>query len=134
MVRFESLALAIAKINGGLDDPDSRAFKLKNPGMLKTYRPEKKADSENYRIFTTHAGGFKALIADLQAKCNGKNHRLTVENTLSDMLKVYGFTNDAAQRKIILFVRRALQDESVSNSTKLAWFNEVPEVVLVEEN
>jgi len=134
MVRFEALALSISHINGGLSDPDSKAFKLKNPGMLKTYRPEKKVDSENYRIFTTHAGGFKALIADLQAKCNGKNHRLTVENTLGDMLKVYGFTNEAAQRKIVLFIRRALNDDSVSNSTKLAWFNEVSEPALVEEN
>lgn len=133
MIRFEALALAISKINGGLDDPDSKAFKLRNPGMLKTYRPEKKTDSDHYRIFTSSMGGFKALVADLQAKCSGKNHRLSVENTLGDMLRIFGFESSVAQRKIVLFVQRALQDESVTIHTKLSWFSESPIPVQIQK-
>lgn len=127
MLRFEALALAISKINGGLDDPDSRAFKLCNPGLLKTYRPEKKADSEHYRIFSTAMGGFKALLADLQIKCSGENNRLTPQNTLRDLLAVLGFTDDRATRKILLFAQRALQNENLLMTTRLEWFQEPKE-------
>ena len=127
MIRFEALALAISNLNGGLNDPDSKAFKLHNPGLLKTYRPEKKKDGDNYRIFTSVMGGFKALIAELQARCSGKNHRLTPDNTLSDMLALYSVTDDRAIRQIVLFIRRALQDDSVAASTRLAWFQETAE-------
>lgn len=126
MIRFEMLCLVLGRCNGSFDDPESRAFKLRNPLLLKTYRPEKKFDSENYRIFTSLMGGFKAGIADLQAKCSGKNHRLSSENTLKDLLAVYGFSNEATARKIILFLRRALCDESVSVNTPIGWFQEVP--------
>lgn len=133
MIRFEMLALALGKMNGSFDDPESRAFKLRNPLLLKTYRPEKKFDSENYRIFTSVMGGFKAGIADLQAKCSGKNHRLTSENTLKDLLAIFGFANEATARKIVLFLRRALQDESVSLNTLVGWFQEVPELKDIKE-
>jgi hypothetical protein len=128
MVRLEMIVLALGRMNGALDDPESRAFKLRNPLLLKTYRPEKKFDSENFRIFTSLMGGFKAGIADLQAKCSGKNHRLSSENVLRDLLAVYGFSNEATARKIILFLRRALVDESVSLNTPIGWFLEVPVV------
>src|SRR6266576_385902 len=133
MIRFEILALAIGRMNGGFDDPESRSFKLRNPLLLKTYRPEKKFDSENYRIFTSLMGGFKAGIADLQAKCSGKNNRLNSENVLRDLLAVYGFANDATARKLVLFLRRGLIDESVSLNTPLSWFQESPVVAATEE-
>lgn len=124
MIRFEALALAIAKVNGTFDDPDSRSFKLCNPGMLKTYRPEKKVDSEHFRVFSSIMGGFRALIADLQIKCSGKNHRLTPENSLRDLLSLFAMDNDVVTRKIVLFLRRSLVDESVTGNTKLGWFEE----------
>ena len=128
MIRFEVLALAISKMNGGLDDPDSRAFKLRNPLLLKTYRPEKKVDSENYRVFSSFGGGFKAGVADLMAKCTGQNHRLSVNNTLRDMLKIFGFIDERVQRKIMLFIQRSTQDDSVSLNTTMGWFYETPVV------
>jgi hypothetical protein len=128
MIRFESLVLAIGKMNGVFDDPESRAFKLCNPLLLKTYRPEKKCDSEHYRVFSSVMGGFKAGVADLTAKCSGKNNRLSAENTLKDLLSVYGFNNESTARKLVLFLRRALGDESVSLNTLIGWFQEVPAV------
>ena len=124
MLRFEALALAISALNGGLHDPGSKAFLLCNPLMLKSYKPEKKTDSDNYRVFTTVMGGFKAGIAELQARCDGKNHRLSKENTLRDLLSLYGIRTDSEIRKIFLFLRRALQDETIHASTKLSFFIE----------
>lgn len=132
MIRMEILALSLAKINGGLDDPASRAFKLRNPLMLKTFRPEKRVDSENYRIFTSFGGGFKAGVADLMAKCTGTAHRLSLDNTLRDMLKLFGFVDDRVQRKIVLFIQHGLEDESVNLNTKMQWFFEESVEVEVE--
>lgn len=133
MVRLEMVVLSLGRMNGVFDDPESRAFKLRNPLLLKTYRPEKKFDSENYRIFSSLMGGFKAGIADLQAKCSGKNHRLSSENVLRDLLAVYGFANEATARKVVLFLRRSLTDESISLNTPIAWFLEIPVVAETEE-
>lgn len=124
MLRFEALALSIATINGGLHDPASKAFQLCNPLMLKSYKPEKKTDSENYRVFTTVMGGFKAGIAELQARCSGQNHRLSSENTLRDLLSLYGFKNDLALRKITLFINKSLSTDTVTANTKLSFFIE----------
>lgn len=133
MIRFEMLALSIAKLNGAFDDPSSKAFLLKNPGLLRTHRPEKKVDSDHYRIFSSIMGGFKALVADLQAKCTGKNHRLSPDNSLKDMLSLFGFTSEPAVRSIVLFLRRALQDDSITASTPLSWFS-IEASVIEKEN
>jgi hypothetical protein len=133
MIRLEILVLSIGKMNGSFDDPESKAFKLRNPLLLKTYRPEKKVDSENYRIFSSLMGGFKAGIADIQAKASGKNHRLSAENNLKDLLVMYGFTTDVVTKKVILFMRRALNDENISTSTRIGWFLEAPEAALAEQ-
>lgn len=124
MIKIESLVLAIGKLNGCFDDPESKSFRLCNPLLLKTYRPEKKVDSENYRVFSSVMGGFKAGVADVQAKSSGKNHRLSEDNILRDLLVLYGFTNEQTVKKVILFLRRALQDENVSANTPLKWFLE----------
>lgn len=124
MMRFEVLVIAIGNYNGVFDTPDSKAFKLRNPLLLKTYRPEKKVDSEHYRVFSSVMGGVKAGIADAVAKSSGKNHRLTQENTLKDLLTMYGFSDERVCRKLILFMRRALQDESIELHTKLSWLHE----------
>lgn len=131
MIKIESLVLAIGKMNGVFDDPESKAFRLCNPLLLKTYRPEKKVDSENYRIFSSVMGGFKAGVADVQAKSSGKNHRLSEDNTLRDLLVLYGFSNEQTVKKVVLFLRRALQDETVSVNTPLKWFLETE---IVEAN
>jgi len=133
MLKIEAFVLSVGKYNGAWDDPDAKAFKLCNPLLLKTYRPEKKCDSEHYRIFSSVMGGFKAGIADVQAKCSGKNNRLMPENTLKDLFSIYGFSNESTARKLILFLRRSLSDESVSLTTPIGWLLEAIEAP-VQEN
>jgi hypothetical protein len=124
MLRLEFLALAIGNLTGGFDSPDSRAFKLRNPLLLKTYRPEKKCDSEHYRIFSSISGGLKAGVSDLASKSSGKNHRLSQENTLKDLLTVYGMGEERAARRILLFLRKALEDDTIELTHKLSWLHE----------
>lgn len=124
MLRIEIFALALSNLNGSFDSPDSKAFKLKNPLLLKTYRPEKKVDSEHFRIFSSVMGGFKAACADVAAKSSGKNHRLTQEDTLRDLLAIYDIKDERAQRKVLLFMQRALNDPSIAPGTPLSWLNE----------
>lgn len=131
--KFEILALSIAKLNGW-DEPGQKAFDLKNPLLLRTYKPEKRADSEHYRIFSTIMGGFKAGVAELSARCSGKNHRLSAENTLRDLLALYGIRTELALRRVILFCQKALADQSISANTKLGFFQEeIVEVVEIKE-
>jgi hypothetical protein len=125
MLKLELLAVAIVNINGGFYTPDSRAFVTKNPLLLRTYRPEKKCDSEHYRVFSSIMGGLKAGVSDLASKCSGKNHRLSPENTLRDLLAVYGFTDERVQRKIVVFLQKALNDPDVYVGTKISWLLEV---------
>lgn len=124
MVKIEMLALSLAKMNGAFD-AGSKAMQLGNPGLLRTYRPEKKADSDHYRIFTTVMGGFKALVADLQAKCSGQHNALTTESTLRDLLKFFGLRTDLSAKPVILFLRNTCGDDSVSLETTLSWFAEM---------
>lgn len=126
MIRFEALALAICDYSGGFT-PGTKAFIYCNPGLLKTYRPEKKKDGEHYRIFTSVWGGFKALMAELEARCTGQNHQLTVDNTLQDMLALYDITQEQAVRRVVLFLRRALNDENLTAQSTIGWFQESSE-------
>lgn len=123
MIRFEYVVVAMGKLNGAWDDPNSRAFKLRNPLLLKTWRPERKTDSDHYREFTSFMGGFKAGLVDVLSKCDAKNNKLTSENTLRDLLQYFGYHTDLSSRPIILFLRRSL-GEDVSLETKLGWFQE----------
>ena len=124
MNKVEALALAIARGNGAFD-PGTKAFNLLNAGLLRSYRPEKQVDSECVRIFSTWAGGFKALVADIQAKVDGKNQSFSPESELGELLIRRGFKNEAGQRPIVLFLRKAIGDEEITVHTPLTYFQEV---------
>lgn len=121
MNKIEALALAISHLNDGFN-PGSKAFELKNPGLLKTYRPEKQVDAENYRIFTSVMGGFKALTADIQAKVQGRNQTISPTAELQELLIRRGFKIPAAMRPIVLYLQKALKDESITVHTPLSYF------------
>src|SRR6267142_312390 len=129
MLKLEVLAIALGNLNGAFDTPDSKAFQLANPLLLKTYRPEKKTDSDHLRIFSSIGGGLKAAVADLSAKSGGSNHRLSPENTLRELFAVYGFSDERTIRRIIIFLQKALNDNSIYAGTKISWLLETKEEV-----
>jgi hypothetical protein len=121
MNKIEALVLAISNINGGFD-PGSKAFINCNPLLLRTYRPERKCDSEHIRIFTSILGGLKAGASDIAAKTNAANNKLSGENVLSELLALYGLHKDTAVKPVVSYLKRALNDDSISARTPLSYF------------
>jgi hypothetical protein len=80
-------------------------------------------DPEGYAIFDSFAGGYLALLYDLQVKCSGSSsHRLTPSSTLLDLVKVYapaGDSNDPGSyaANVVWWLNHALTEEYEVNST-----------------
>lgn len=121
MNKLEALVLSIAYSNDAFN-PGNRYFTNCNPLGLKTYRPEKKCDSEHMRIFSSILGGLKAAQSDIAAKTNSANNKLSGENVLSELLVFYGIHKDTAIRPIVLYLRKSLNDEDITAKTPLSYF------------
>lgn len=122
--RLEALAEGIMAYSG-YRDPGSELFQARNPGGLRAYSPTVMRDLENYRQFTSLKSGWDALLFDLRTKCSGDSHTsLTPDSTLKDLIRVNGFQFTIASY-VATFLQRALQDQTVSENTTLAFFLEV---------
>lgn len=119
-MKIEQLALAIAKSCGAFN-PESEAFKLNNPGLLTVYSVKHASEMENgKRRFASFSAGFRALVFDLQLKCSGKSRsKLKVDSPLTSLLGMWEVVDS---RKFVLFLRRACNDETITEQTKLEYF------------
>ena len=121
MDRLEALACAIASHNDWLE-PDSIAFKLRNPGMLKAFKLTQPMDAEQNRIFESMVDGFQALLFDLRTKCSGRSRsKLKQESTITDLMAVYGHGFSVAAT-VALYLRKALGDPEITDKTPLSFF------------
>ena len=121
MKRIEALALVITKFNGGFT-PDDPAMQLNNPGRLRVFscRTLPTVAEGGMRSFKSWADGFKALVYDLGVKCSGQSRtKLKPDSALKDLLGVWGFKDT---RKAVLYLRRSLYDETITNHTPISWF------------
>ena len=124
-LKIEALLDAVGWLNSAFDDPTSLAYRLKNPALVRSYsQPGKHETDENgVRVFTSHLAGYKACLYDFEKKLTGTSRaRLEVTDPLSAFFSVYGITEPAGHKKLILFIRKALNDESIAASTTLAEF------------
>jgi hypothetical protein len=127
MNKLEALLDALGNLNGAFTDPGSTAYKLRNPLMLKSFGPPGKheTDDEGRRKFTSLVAGYRAGYFDLEKKISGSSRaNIKTTDTLASLLRVYGISDPGNVKKIISFLRRALQDEKVSEKTILEYFNE----------
>lgn len=121
MTRIEALALAFASVNRWLE-PESPAFRLMNPGMLKAFKLTQVMDDNQYRVFESSIDGLQALIFDLKIKCAGHSRsKLKSDSSLTDLIAVYG-QPVAATGAIVKFLRKALSDHAISEKTPLSFF------------
>lgn len=130
--RIHALVDAFANLNGAFD-PQSKAYKLRNPIMLRAFHPKHactgssephKHTEDCYRIFKSFTSGYDNAILDARIKCSGNSFsKLTPENTLRDLVRVYGNPPTAA-KPIKNFLRIALDDDSISETTPLSYFLE----------
>jgi hypothetical protein len=121
--RIEALAAAFARLNC-VHDPFSKAFRLRNPLMLKAFNTKHEKDEEGYRVFNSFSAGWDNALLDLAIKCEGKSYsHLKPTDTLRDLVKCYG--NDAsATRSVKNFLRHALNNEEIYENTPLSYFLE----------
>jgi hypothetical protein len=130
--RISALCDAFAKLNGALD-PQSDAYKLRNPLLLKAFSPKHDRDEKGRRRFRSFTSGYDNGIIDLQIKCSGKSFsKIGPESTLVDLVCLYGNPKTAA-KYIINFLRHALEDDTITENVLLAWFLEVPQPIEIVE-
>jgi len=121
--RIEALVGAFAKMLGALN-PESEAYKLRNPIMLKAFSPKHEKNENGYRVFNSFPSGWDNATLDIVIKCSGGSHsRLTPDDTLENLVLCYGYPKTAATY-IKKFLRKALNNENILEKTRLGWFLE----------
>lgn len=121
----EQIVLAIAALND-FHNPESRAFKSKNPMLLRSFAPESRhpVDEEGIRIYKSAISGLKSCVVDIDVKLSGKSITgLRSDQTLQNLLKVLGIKTKEQQTFVIRFLREAISKD-ISLSTPLSFFYE----------
>lgn len=129
MDKVEAIIDAIGQLNR-VHSPDSLAYKLRNPLLVKSFaKPGKHdIDEEGRRRFPSFINGYKAAYFDVELKIAGNARaRLTAESTLTHLLATYGFRELLPVDNVVRFLRRALGDESIGRSTPLSYFRKTIE-------
>jgi hypothetical protein len=124
--RLEGLFDAIASVRGWAN-PDSDSYQLRNPLLVQSFsRPGKnEIDDKGRRVFNSSLAGIRAGLFDLEIKVKGESRAgIKAEDTLENILRVYGVTELGGQQAIVKFLKRALKDQSISRTTPLVWFLE----------
>ena len=124
--KLHALVAAFANINGALD-PNSDAFQLCNPLMLKAFSPNHERDEKGNRKFKSFVSGWDNGIIDVKIKCSGQSYYakkgLGPTSPLADLVCLYG-NPASATRTIVNYLRHALKDDTIPQSVTLGWFLE----------
>lgn len=82
-------------------------------------------DEKGYRIFPSFLNGYKACLFDLECKLSGRTRaKVKADGTLEQLLACYEIWTPAALDYVASFLRRALDDPSISAKTPTAYFLE----------
>ena len=119
--RTHALVDAFAKLNGALD-PQSDAYRLRNPLLLRAFSPKHDRDEKGLRQFKSFTSGYDNGILDVKIKCSGHSFsKIGPDSSLRDLVCLYGNPTSAA-RYVVNFLRHALHDENITEQTTLGWF------------
>lgn len=95
--------------------------------MVKSFsKPGAKEITEDgYRIFSTQIAGIRAGLFDLTVKVTGKSRAgIKAEDTLENVLRVYGITELGGMQAVVKYLKRALKTQDIKITTPLKWFLE----------
>jgi hypothetical protein len=123
--KIEALLDSIAYLNGAFDNPESLAYRLKNPLCISSFSQPGKHDTNEFgvRIFTSHLAGYKAGLYDLAKKISGTSRaKISSSDSLSALLGIYGISEPTGRKKVLRFLRCALADDSITDSMTLTEF------------
>jgi hypothetical protein len=124
--KIEGLLDAISDWKGW-NNPDSTAYQLRNPLLVKSFsRPGKNEITEDgTRVFNSSLAGLRAGLFDLEIKIRGESRAgVKSDDKLENILRVFGISEVGSQQKIVKFLRRALKDQNIQLTTPLSWFVE----------
>jgi hypothetical protein len=124
--RIECLVDAIARLNAAFN-PESEIYRLRNPLGIKSFaRPGKhNTDEQGRRIFTSFLSGYKACVYDIDLKLRGQSRAgLKPTDHLENLLGVYNIHHKVGIDHVVSFLRRALDDQTISKNTPLSYFLE----------
>jgi len=120
MKRLEVLLDAIAAVNG-FKDPESPVYRARNPLALRYFN---NGFAGNLRKFPSLLGGYGAGLYDLKVKCSGESRaKLEDQFNLKGLIRVYSLP-DQTVIYVTRFLRKALNDESIKDTTELSYFVE----------
>lgn len=121
--KLEALAEAVSRTTG-YALPSSTLYKARNPGALKATLPEQPRTPEGYRIYASFLDGWQSLLHDLARKVSGTSRSGLAPNC--NLSHLAGVRNEpiTAARNWSLFLRAALEDESLRPTTPLSFFSE----------
>lgn len=119
--RLEVCADAITKFSG-YANPESDCYKVRNPGALKAFKVTQPSLPNKLRIFKSHLAGYEALIYDLEIKAKGGStlSGLTADSPIQELFYSLGFKEEAVN-SLLKFMRRALDDSSITPTTSIGW-------------
>lgn len=126
MTKLESIVDAISQLNAA-HSPETEAYRLRNPLLLRSFaRPGKhETDLNGRRIFSSFINGYKAALFDVEKKASGESRaNVKKDGTLLDILICYEVNTKPAQEKVISYIRRALQDDTITLNTPASFFLE----------
>lgn len=120
--KLEALAEAICAYSG-YSDPASPLYAARNPGGLKSVGSQPN-DEKGNRTFRSVIDGLQATFYDVELKVSGRSRaKLKPDSTLIDLSTSYNLpilTATAWAR----FLRKALNDQTISAHTPLSYFQE----------
>ena len=122
--RIEALFDAVSSLRGW-SNPDSDAYQLRNPLLVQSFsRPGKNdIDETGRRVFSTELAGIRAGLFDLELKVKGESRAgIKKDDTLENLLRVYGLVEKLGQQQVVKFLKRALKTQDISVTTPLMWF------------
>ena len=126
MTKQEAIVDAIGSLHGAFTNPDSQAYKLRNPLLVRSFaRPGKhESDTTGHRVFTSMLAGYRASLYDLDLKLSGQSRAgiKPDKDLLYNLLAVYEIRGEENINKVVNFLRKALGDPSISASTPLSFF------------
>jgi hypothetical protein len=104
---------------------DSPGYILRNPILLRSFAKPGKHEitEEGIRVFDSLLGGYLAAVFDVKKKVSGgSNSGIKKTDRLVNLLGVYGINQESEINTVVYFLRKALQDPSITSKTPLSYF------------
>lgn len=124
--KIEALVDALVDLLGS-SNPDGDLYAIRNPTSLTSFSLPGKGeiDSQGRRVFKSWSAGYHAACYDARIKISGDSRAgIKKGDKLENFLRVMKIDNKFSQKQVVEFLRRALEDESITSETPLSYFRE----------